>query len=229
MATNVIAAREIHPARFWESTNGKKVVMAVTGIILFAFVIGHMIGNLQTFEGPEKLNAYSHFLHSLPEILYAVRAALLISVGLHIWAAVGLALKNNSARPTGYAAKKNVHSSYASRTMYWSGPILLAFIIFHLLHLTAGVIRPGDGFVEGDVYHNLVAGFSVWYVSAWYIFSMILLGLHLRHGVWSMTQSLGFSQPQYTPILKNFALIFAIVITAGFISIPLGVLTRIIQ
>jgi succinate dehydrogenase / fumarate reductase cytochrome b subunit len=229
MATTVIGAREIRPARFWESTNGKKVVMAVTGVLLFAFVIGHMIGNLQAFEGPEKLNAYGHFLHSIPEILYPVRVGLLIAVGLHIWAATGLALKNYSARPVGYAAKKNVHSSYASRTMYWSGPILLAFIIFHLLHLTAGVIQPGSGYVEGDVYHNVVAGFSVWYVSAWYIFSMILLGLHLRHGVWSMTQSLGFTQPQYTPLLKVVALVFAVVITAGFISIPLGVLTRIIQ
>ena len=229
MATTVIGAREIRPARFWESTNGKKVVMAVTGVLLFAFVIGHMIGNLQAFEGPEKLNAYGHFQHSIPEILYPVRVGLLIAGGLHIWAATGLALKNYSARPVGYAAKKNVHSSYASRTMYWSGPILLAFIIFHLLHLTAGVIQPGSGYVEGDVYHNVVAGFSVWYVSAWYIFSMILLGLHLRHGVWSMTQSLGFTQPQYTPMLKAAALVFAVVITAGFISIPLGVLTRIIQ
>jgi succinate dehydrogenase / fumarate reductase cytochrome b subunit len=203
--------------------------MAVSGVILFAFVIGHMIGNLQAFEGAEKLNAYGHFLHSIPEILYAVRAGLLVAVALHIWAAVGLALKNNAARPQGYAAKKNVHSTYASRTMYWSGPILLAFIIFHLLHLTAGVIQPGGTFEEGKVYENVVAGFSVWYVSAWYIFSMILLGFHLRHGVWSMTQSLGFNQPQYTPLLRTFALIFAIVVTAGFISIPLGVLTRIIQ
>jgi succinate dehydrogenase / fumarate reductase cytochrome b subunit len=229
MATTVIAAREIRPARFWESTNGKKVVMAVTGVLLFAFVIGHMIGNLQAFEGPEKLNAYGRFLHSIPEILYPVRVGLLLAVGLHIWAATGLALKNYSARPIAYASKKNVHSSYASRTMYWSGPILLAFIIFHILHLTAGVIQPGSGYVEGDVYHNVVAGFSVWYVSAWYIFSMILLGLHLRHGVWSMTQSLGFTQPQYTPLLRAVALVFAVVITAGFISIPLGVLTRIIQ
>ena len=229
MATTVIGAREIRPARFWESTNGKKAVMAVSGLVLFGFVIGHMIGNLQAFEGADKLNAYGHFLHGVPEILYAVRVGLLVAVCLHIWAAVGLALKNNSARPVSYAAKKNIHSSYASRTMYWSGPILLAFIIFHLLHLTAGVIQPGEGFVEGDVYHNVVTGFSVWYVSAWYIFSMILLGFHLRHGVWSMTQSLGFDQPQYTSLLKTVALVFATVVTAGFIAIPLGVLTRIIQ
>ncbi len=229
MATTMIGTREIRPARFWESTNGKKVVMGVTGLILFGFVVGHMAGNLQAFEGPEKYNAYGHFLHSIPELLYPIRIGLLLTVCLHIWAATGLALKNNSARPVSYAAKKNINSSYSSRTMYWSGPILLAFIIFHLLHLTAGVIKPGDGFVEGDVYHNVVTGFSVWYVSAWYIFSMILLGLHLRHGVWSLTQSLGFSHPRWTPLLKTFALLFAIVVTGGFISVPLGVLTRIIQ
>jgi succinate dehydrogenase / fumarate reductase cytochrome b subunit len=203
--------------------------MAATGVILFGFVVGHMIGNLQAFEGAAKLNAYGHFLRSIPEVLYAVRAVLLLAVGLHIWAATGLALKNYSARPTGYAVKKNISSTYASRTMYWSGPILLAFIIFHLLHLTAGVIRPGGSFEEGDVYGNLVAGFSVWYVSAWYIFSMILLGLHLRHGVWSMFQSLGFSHPRHTPVLKAVALIFALVVAGGFISIPLSVLTGIIH
>ena len=229
MATTVMGAREVRPARFWESTNGKKVVMAVSGVVLFAFVLGHMVGNLQAFEGAKKLNDYGHFLHGVPEILWGVRVGLLAAVSLHIWAAIGLALRNVAARPVGYAKRKSVNSSYASRTMYWSGPILLAFIIYHLLHLTAGVVHPGSEFIEGDVYHNVVAGFSVWWVSAWYIFSMLLLGLHLRHGVWSMFQSVGFNHPRHTPILKGFALVFAIVITAGFISIPLGVLTGIIK
>jgi len=229
LATTVIGTHEVRPARFWESTNGKKVVMAVSGVVLFSFVIGHMIGNLQAFEGRQKLNDYGHFLHGVPEILWAVRIGLLGAVVLHIWAAIGLALKNNAARPVAYAKRKNINSSYASRTMYWSGPILLAFIIYHLLHLTAGVVHPGSEFIDGDVYHNVVAGFSIWWVSAWYIFSMILLGLHLRHGVWSMFQSVGFNHPRHTPILNKFALAFAIIITAGFISIPLGVLTGIIQ
>jgi succinate dehydrogenase / fumarate reductase cytochrome b subunit len=113
--------------------------------------------------------------------------------------------------------------------MYWSGPILLAFIIFHLLHFTAGVVHPGADFVEGDVYHNVVAGFQVWYVSAWYIFSMILLGFHIRHGAWSMFQSLGINHPRHTPILKQAALIFAIVIVAGYISIPVSVLLGLVR
>lgn len=229
MASTVVGAHEVTPARFWESTNGKKAIMAVTGVILFAFVLGHMVGNLQAFEGPEKLNAYGHFLHSVPEILWVVRIGLLVAVGLHIWAATGLALKNNAARPVGYAKRKNMNSSYASRTMYWSGPILLAFIVYHLLHLTAGVIHPNSEFIEGDVYHNVVAGFSVWWVSAWYIFSMILLGLHLRHGVWSMFQSIGFNHPRHTPILQKIAIVFALVIAGGFIAVPVGVLTGLIQ
>jgi succinate dehydrogenase / fumarate reductase cytochrome b subunit len=224
MATTVIGAREIRPARFLASTNGKKVVMAITGAILFAFVIGHMIGNLQVYEGPEKLNAYGRFLRGVPEILWAVRAGLLLSVGLHIWATIGLAVRNNDARPVAYAKKKNTVSDYASRTMYWSGPIVLAFVIYHLLHLTAGIIHPGTQFIEGDVYHNVVAGFSIWWVSAWYIFSMILLGLHIRHGAWSMFQSLGMNHPRHTPILKKGAGALAIILVVGYISIPISVL-----
>jgi len=229
MATTVIGAREVRPARFWASTNGKKVVMAITGAILFLFVIGHMLGNLQVFEGPEKLNAYGRFLHSVPEILWAVRIVLILSVVLHIWASVELAVRKTQARPTGYAKKENVQSSYASRTMYWSGPIVLAFVIYHLLHLTAGVIHPGGQFVEGDVYHNVVSGFQVWYVSAWYIFSMVLLGFHIRHGAWSMFQSVGINHPRHTPILKKAALILAIVIVVGYISIPASVMLGLVK
>ena len=113
--------------------------------------------------------------------------------------------------------------------MYWSGPILLAFVIYHILHLTVGAVHPGSTFQEGDVYGNTVSGFQVWYVSAWYIFSMILLGMHLRHGMWSMFQSLGFNHPRHTGILKKIALAVAIVITAGYISIPAAILAGVLQ
>ncbi len=224
MATSVIGVREERPARFLASTNGKKVVMAVTGVILFAFVIGHMLGNLQFFEGPEKINAYGRFLRVVPELLWGVRGVLLLSVCLHIWASIGLALRNNSARPKGYARKKNTVSSYASRTMYWSGPILFCFIVYHLLDLTAGIARPGADFREGDIYHNMVAGFSVWYVSAWYILSMLLLGLHIGHGASSFVQSLGFNHPRHTPVIQKAAAVFAVLLICGFISIPISVL-----
>lgn len=229
MATTVIGPHEIKPAHFWASTNGKKIVMAITGSILFLFVIGHMLGNLQVFEGPDKLNSYGRFLHSVPEILWAVRIVLLVSVVLHIWASVELAVRKTQARPVGYAKRENTTSSYASRTMYWSGPIILAFVIYHLLHLTAGVIHPGGEFVEGDVYHNVVAGFQVWYVSAWYVFSMILLAFHIRHGAWSMFQSVGINHPRHTPILKKAAAILAIIIAAGYISIPVSIMLGLVK
>ena len=229
MATTVIGVRQERPARFLASTNGKKVVMAVTGVILFAFVIGHMLGNLQVYEGPAKINAYGRFLKSIPELLWAVRITLLLSVCLHIWASIGLALRNNAARPDGYAHRKNTVSTYASRTMYWSGPILFCFIVYHLLHFTVGLVHPGATFVEGDVYQNMVSSFSVWYVSAWYIFSMILLGLHIRHGAWSFVQSLGFNHPRHTPVIKKLAAAAALLIVLGFISIPISVLAGLVK
>ncbi|HLH03685.1 MAG TPA: succinate dehydrogenase cytochrome b subunit [Bryobacteraceae bacterium] len=224
MATTVIGTREIRPIRFWESTNGQKAIMAVTGIVLLLFVFFHMLGNLQFFEGREQINFYGAALRRFPEALWAARVILLVSVVLHIWSSVKLAVRKNGARPTGYTARKNINSSYASRTMYWSGPILLAFIIYHLLHLTAGAIQPGGAFVEGDVYGNLVKGFSVWYVSLWYIISMILLGLHIRHGAWSLFQSLGMNHPRHTPLLKKLAMLFAVVVVLGYVAIPVSIL-----
>lgn len=229
MATTVIGAHEVRPARFWESTNGKKIVMAITGVILFLFVFFHMLGNLQVFEGPAQLNYYGAALRRFPELLWAVRAILLVAVILHIWMSIDLAVRKSKARPVGYAKKENVASSYASRTMYWSGPILLAFVIYHLLHLTAGLVQPGGRFIEGDVYHNVVAGFQVWYVSAWYIFSMVLLGLHIRHGAWSMFQSVGLNHPRHTPILKRAALVVAVIIVAGYVSIPISVMLGLVR
>src|SRR5271155_4476902 len=224
MSATAVGRRENRAVSFWQSTTGKKIVMAVTGAILFAFVIGHMLGNLQVFDGPKRLNAYGHFLHSLGEILWAERIVLLTAVALHITATVQLALRNQKARPVGYSRKEAISSSYASRTMYWSGPIVLAFIIFHLLHLTAGYIHPGATYIEGDVYHNVVSGFQVWWVSLSYIVAISLLGLHLRHGLWSMLQSVGINQPKYTAALKTTALVIALLIVLGYISIPISVL-----
>jgi succinate dehydrogenase / fumarate reductase, cytochrome b subunit len=224
MSTTVAGPHANRAPSFWQSTNGKKVVMAVTGVILFLFVIGHLLGNLQVFEGQERLNAYGHFLKNLGELLWIVRLVLIAAVVLHITATVQLALRNQKARPVDYKVKKSVNSNYADRTMYWSGPIVLAFVIFHLLQFTAGYIHPGSQFIEGDVYHNVVAGFQVWWVSAWYIFSMILLGLHLRHGIWSMFQSVGVHHPRHTPALQKAAFWIALLITLGYISIPVSVL-----
>jgi succinate dehydrogenase / fumarate reductase cytochrome b subunit len=209
---------------FWQSTNGKKAVMAVTGAILFLFVLGHMAGNLQIFDGPARLNAYGKFLKNTGELLWIVRVVLIASVGLHIWATVELWQRNRKARPVDYKVRKSVASSYADRTMYWSGPIILAFVILHILEFTTGNLHPQSTFADADVYGNVVSGFKVWYISAWYIFSMLLLGLHLRHGLWSAFQSLGLNHPRHTPVLKQAALWITIVIIAGYISIPVSVL-----
>src|SRR5580692_10565949 len=229
MSTLAAAPRNNRAPGFWASTVGKKIVMAVTGILLFVFVIGHLLGNLQVFEGPAKLNAYGAFLHSIGEFLWPVRIILLIAVTLHIVATVQLALRKKRARPIEYSVKKAIASSYASRTMYWSGPIVLAFIIFHLLHLTAGYIHPGAAYVEGDVYHNVVSGFQVWWVSLSYIIAVSLLGVHLSHGLWSMFQSVGIHQPKYTGALKKAAMIIALLIVLGYISIPISVLLGLVK
>jgi succinate dehydrogenase / fumarate reductase cytochrome b subunit len=229
MSTAAVGVRRNPAATFWGSTNGKKAVMAVTGAILFGFIIAHLAGNLQIFEGREKLNAYGRFLHSIGELLWPARIVLIISVVLHITATVQLALLKKRARSVGYSRREAIASSYASRTMYWSGPIVLAFVIFHLLQFTAGYIHPESQFIEGDVYHNVVAGFQVWWVSVWYILSVSLLGLHLSHGISSMFQSLGFNHPKHTPVLKNAAVAVAVVIVLGYISIPISVLLGIVK
>jgi succinate dehydrogenase / fumarate reductase cytochrome b subunit len=214
---------------FWQTTVGKKAVMAVTGIILFGFVITHLIGNLQIFLPPEKINNYAAALRTIPLILWGARVTLLISVCLHIWASVQLWHMQRDARPIDYVKKANLHSTYASRTMMWSGPIVLVFIIFHLLHFTFGVVHPGGAFDEHNVYNNVVTGFQVWPVSLFYIIAMIMLCFHLYHGLWSMFQTLGFSHPVYTPWLKRFARVIAILIAVGNISIPVAVLAGFIK
>lgn len=229
MSTAEVIPNQARTVSFWQSTNGKKVVMAVTGVMMFGFVIGHMLGNLQMFEAPEHINAYGHFLHNLGELLWIERGIMLLAIALHILASVQLALRSKAARPVGYSLQKTINSSYASRTMYWSGPIVLAFIIFHLLQFTAGVIHPHATFVEGEVYANVVSGFQVWYVSAWYIFALCLLGLHLSHGLWAMFQSVGLAHPRLTPMLKLAARAVAALIVLGYISIPISVLLGFIK
>jgi succinate dehydrogenase / fumarate reductase, cytochrome b subunit len=215
--------------RFWQTTVGKKAVMATTGIIMFGFVIGHLVGNLQVFQGPAKLDHYAVFLRSLGPALWGVRIVLLLSLILHVWASAQLWMLHREARPVQYVKKANINSTYASRTMYWSGPIVLAFVIYHLLNFTFGNVHPGGPFVEGQVYNNLVSSFQVWPVSIFYIIAMGLLCIHLYHGLWSMFQSLGFNHPVYMPWIQVLAKLIAIVIAIGYISIPVAVLAGIIK
>jgi succinate dehydrogenase / fumarate reductase, cytochrome b subunit len=212
--------------RFWDTTIGKKAVMAATGVVLAAFVAGHLLGNLQIFLGPERFNGYARALKSLPELLWPVRITLLISVILHIWSSIQLAVVKSESRPVGYVRTKSIASSYASRTMYMSGPIVAAFIVYHLMQFTFGV--GGTPFMESDAYGNVINGFRVPAVSLFYILAMGLLCIHLRHGLSSVVQSLGLHHPRYTPRLKAWAVIIATLIFLGFTSIPVAVLAGVI-
>ncbi len=213
--------------RFYQTTVGKKAIMAVTGVILFGFVIGHLAGNLQAFEGREKFDNYAVFLRSLPAALYSVRIVLLLSVLLHIVTTVQLATLKNKARPVAYVKKNNSEATYASRTMYWSGPIIAAFVIYHLAQFT--YLLTDTRFAQGHAYDNLVITFQQPYISVLYIIAMVLLGFHLSHGFWSMFQSLGIASPAYSPYIKTIARALATIITLGFISIPVAVLAGIIH
>jgi succinate dehydrogenase / fumarate reductase cytochrome b subunit len=209
--------------RFLGSSIGKKVVMAVTGLALFGFVIAHMVGNLQVYLGPEVLNAYAKALRDLGPLLWVARIALLVAVALHIWAAYTLTLMNRAARPVGYREKEHRESTYASRTMRWSGVLLALFIVYHLMHLTWGSAHP-DFNHSGDVYHNFVVGFRPLLVTGVYVVAMLFLGLHLYHGVWSLMQTLGLSHPRYDTLRHAFAALVAVVVVVGNISMPVAVL-----
>src|SRR5215475_1869 len=227
MSTAIANTQLMRVARFYESTIGKKAIMAVTGLILFGFLIAHMLGNLQIFLGPTVMDHYAETLHGNPPLLWTARTILFISVVLHIWASIQLSMIKKEARPVAYVKRANVSSSWASRSMMLSGPIVAAFIVFHLLHLTTGTLHPH--FVELHAYENLVNGFAVIPVALIYIAVMIFIGFHLSHGIWSMFQSIGFSHPRYTPAMKKFAAVFSWILIAGFISVPLAILTGLVR
>ena len=229
MSTSAIDLAPRASTRFRISTVGIKAVMAVTGIVLFGYVIGHLLGNLQIFlpDAKEDLRNYSAMLHRYPALLWSVRSFLLVMLGLHIWSYMALGKRKLQARPVAYIKKKAVGSTIASRTMYWSGPFIALYVIYHILHLTTGTVHPD--FLEGDPYDNVVIGFRYYPVAIVYIIAIILLCMHLYHGLWSCLQSLGIHHPRYTPLLKRAAAVIAILIAAGYISIPLAVMTGLVQ
>src|SRR5215470_5475608 len=202
-------------SNIFSSSLGKKYIMAVTGFMMFLFVIGHLAGNLQIFLGAEAINRYGHFLQSNPEIIWPARIFLLLMLVLHIWSAVKLSAENKAARPIPYGTWQPVGSTYASRTMLMSGLIVFAFIIYHLLHFTVqaqwvnlthkNFIDFMDPAKRHDIYRMMVVGFSNGWVSGFYILGMALLCLHLSHGTSSMFQSIGWKSKACGPLLDKFA------------------------
>jgi succinate dehydrogenase / fumarate reductase, cytochrome b subunit len=219
----------------WNTTVGKKISMAVSGVILIGFVVGHMIGNLKVYQGADAFNHYAEGLRTFGDpffgrgqLLWLIRFVLLAAVGVHITAAVQLVLRSRRARPVGYKRYDNdMVFSYASRTMTWGGVIILGFVVYHLLHLTFGTAHPD--FVHGDAYHNFVRGFRSVPVSAAYILTMIPLGFHLYHGFWSMLQTLGATNPKWNHVRRPIAAALALIVVLGNISFPVAVLTGMVR
>ncbi len=215
------------------SSIGKKVLMAATGAVLVGFVVVHMLGNLKVYQGPEKFNAYAEFLRQAGapvlghgQLLWIARAVLLAAVAVHLVAALQLTLASRRARKIGYRKRDDLSFSYASRTMRWGGVIIVAFVVYHLMHLTWGTAHPRFG---ESVYDNLVIGFRSWPVSLAYIGAMVPLCLHIYHGMWSSTQTLALDDPRVLRWRRAAAAALALVVFAGNCSIPVAVLAGLVR
>ncbi|MCS0634680.1 succinate dehydrogenase cytochrome b subunit [Streptomyces sp. LP05-1] len=218
---------------FWASTVGKKAVMAVSGLIMLGYLVAHVMGNLKIFFGPEEFNAYGHWLRTMggPVLhekwaLWLVRVALLAAVLAHGVSAYQLSRRDLRARPVRYVHRRR-RTSYATRTMRWGGVILALFIVWHLLDLTTLTVNPRGQ--EGHPYENVVATFSTWYGDVIYLVAMLAVGLHVRHGFWSAAQTLGAGNAARDRTLKVLANGLALVLTAGFVSVPVAVMTGVVS
>ena len=216
--------------RLVTSSLGKKYLMAVTGVVLFLFVIGHLLGNLQVFLGPEAINRYGHFLQTTPEILWPARVILLACVIVHIWFSINLTIENYAARSVRYEIKRLVDASLASRTMIWSGLIVFCFVFYHLAHFTLLWVHPEYGNLIDtqtgyhDIYRMMILGFSNLWVSGFYTLGIGLLCIHLGHGIESMFQSVGLKNEVWTTRINVLGIVVAILIFIGYVSIPVAVL-----
>ncbi|MFJ8043680.1 succinate dehydrogenase cytochrome b subunit [Kitasatospora sp. NPDC096147] len=220
-------------AVLWRSTLGKKAVMAVSGLVMLLYLVAHMLGNLKVFFGPEDINGYAHWLRTLGQpllhfgwFLWLARIVLVAAVVAHAVAAYQLSRRDLKARPVKYAHTRR-RASYATRTMRWGGVILGLFIVWHILDLTTLTVNPlGE---EGHPYQNIVASFSTWYGGGVYCLAVLALGLHVRHGFWSAAQTLGANSPRRDRALKLTANGLALLLTAGFLSVPVAVMTGVVR
>jgi succinate dehydrogenase / fumarate reductase, cytochrome b subunit len=208
---------------FFASTVGKKIVMAVSGLIMVGFVILHMAGNLQVFEGASRLNTYSAFLHGpANEVLWILRVILIVALIAHVVSAYQLTVLDRAARPVPYAKREYQVATVASRTMRIGGVVLLIFIVLHILHFTTLSLQPAP-LVEGDVYANVIASFRIWWVTLLYVIAMIALAYHLYHGAWSSVRTLGFERGRLDPFKRPVAIALALIVWAGFTLVPVAV------
>jgi succinate dehydrogenase / fumarate reductase cytochrome b subunit len=212
---------------FYRSTIGKKVVMAVTGLVGVGFVCGHLLGNLLVFKGPEAINSWGELLKSNTALLWTIRVSMLVVLTLHVSAAYSLTMLNRRARPADYDRRVRQSSTRSALTLRVGGVVLLGFIIFHLLHFTTGAVHPA--FSPTDVYGNMVIGFGSVGVVGFYFLAMASLGLHLHHGLWSFFQTMGWNHPHLNPARRRLALFLAIAVSAGFSVIPLAVAFGLVQ
>ncbi len=218
-----------HGYSIWSSSVGKKILMALSGVVLYGFVFGHMVGNLKVYQGREAFNHYAEGLRTIGapffgygQLLWIVRAILLVALLIHLAAVVQLTRQSKAARKHSYKKFDGLEFSYASRTMLWGGVLILAYVVYHLLHLTFGSVHPS--FIPGDAYNNFVVGFQQVPASAAYIVAMIPLGLHLYHGFWSMLQTLGANNQKYNRLRRPAALSLALLVVLLNISFPVAVL-----
>ncbi|MGW8553121.1 succinate dehydrogenase [Streptomyces tubercidicus] len=218
----------------WGSTVGKKAVMAVSGLVMLLYLVVHMLGNLKIFFGADEFNGYGHWLRVVGEpfmheewTLWLVRVVLVAAVVAHATSAYQLSRRDIKARPHKSVHKK-ARTSYATRTMRWGGIILGLFIVWHVLDLTTGTVHTG-GFQEGRPYQNVVDTFSTWYGNVIYLVAMLALGLHIRHGFWSAAQTLGVGSRARERLLKTLAQVLALVLTVGFVSVPVAVMTGVVS
>lgn len=232
MVNDLASRRSVR--QFWASTIGKKIVMAVTGALLLAFVFAHMVGNLKTFLGADDLNHYAHWLRTIGEpvlhyawFLWIQRVVLLVALVLHVTAAVQLVKRDCQARPVPYVHRRPVRATFAVRTMRWGGATLALFVVWHILDFTVGVVN--RDFVPGDPYHNLVADFQVWWVNLIYLAALVMLGLHIQHGFASAARTLGVTSARRERAIKILGNATAIVVAGGYALVPVAIMTGLVD
>ncbi|MFO7766771.1 MAG: succinate dehydrogenase cytochrome b subunit [Pelovirga sp.] len=219
------------------NTVGRKILMAVTGLLLIAFITVHLIGNLTVFAGPDSLNAYAKALHDLGPLVWLFRLGMLVLFAVHITFGIQLYLENKAATPDPYAIEKTLATTFSAKTMLYTGLIILAFLLYHLLHFTIQVTNPSisavnlplDAASRLDVYSMVVMSFQKVFISLIYIVAMVALLLHLSHAISSWVQTLGWSTGPSQDKVISIGKILAIVYGLAYIAIPLFILARIVK